>query len=320
MHVLFVTSNRIGDAVLSSGLLAWLIESRPEARFWVAAGPAPAPLFRAAPRVERTIAFGKRPLGGHWLDLWRAVAGRRWDLVVDLRGSALAWTLAARERRVLRPSTGVLHRVRHLAALFDLAEPPPPRLWSAAVELRRAEELLPAGGPILALGPTANWGGKQWPADRFAELAQRLTGAGGALADARIAVFGAGGERAAAKPLLDALHPARRIDLVGAVDLPTAHACLARADLYVGADSGLMHIAAAAGAPTLGLFGPSREELYAPWGPRAASVRTDLDFEAIVNDPAYDYRRGESWMGSLSVDKVEAAVEALMSRVRSEAA
>ena len=317
MHVLFVTSNRIGDAVLSSGLLGWLIERRPQARFWVAAGPGPAPLFRSAPRVERVIAFSKRRFGAHWLALWREAAPVRWDLVVDLRGSALAWLLLARERRALQPARGLVHRVRHLAALFGLAEPPPPRLWSSEAEIARAAELIPPGGPVLALGPTANWGGKQWPADRFAELAQRLTSAGAPLAGARVAVFGAADERAAARPLLDALHPARRIDLVGAVDLPTAHACLARADLYVGNDSGLMHLAAAAGAPTLGLFGPSREELYAPWGPRAAAVRGDRSFEEIVSDPAYDHRRSESWMGALSVDKVEAAAEALLARLRS---
>lgn len=320
MRVLFVTSNRIGDAVLSTGLLAWLMERWPEARFWVAAGPAPAPLFRAAPRVERVIAMRKRRFGLHWLELWRAAAPLRWDLVVDLRGSALGWLLRARERRALRPASGLVHRVRHLAALFALPEPPAPRLWNTEAELRRATELLPPGGPVLALGPTANWGGKQWPADRFAELARRLTGGDGPLAGARVAVFGAGDERPAAQPLLDALPAGRRIDLVGAVDLPTAHACLARVDLYVGNDSGLMHIAAAAGAPTLGLFGPSREELYAPWGPRAAAVRADLSFEAITGDPNYDHRRSESWMGSLSVDKVEAAARALLARVRSAAA
>ena len=315
MHVLFVTSNRIGDAVLSSGLLGWLIERRPQARFWIVAGPAPAPLFRSAPGVERIIPMPKRRLGAHWLDLWRAAAPIRWDLVVDLRGSALAWLLLARERRTLRPASVPTHRVRHLAALFGLAEPPAPKLWNTEAERAAAAALLPAGGPVLALGPTANWGGKQWPADRFAALARRLTAPGGPLADARIAVFGAPGERAAAMPLLDELPAERRIDLIGAVDLPTAHACLARADLYVGNDSGLMHMAAAAGAPTLGLFGPSREELYAPWGPRAAAVRGERSFEDIVGDPRYDYRRSDSWMGTLSVDKVEAAAAALLARL-----
>ena len=60
------------------------------------------------------------------------------------------------------------------------------------------------------------------------------------------------------------------IDLCGALTLPEAAACLARCALFVGNDSGLMHLAAAAGAPTLGLFGPTQTAEYAPAGRRTA--------------------------------------------------
>ena len=66
----------------------------------------------------------------------------------------------------------------------------------------------------------------------------------------------------------------RLIDLVGRIDLLTAAAALRRCALFIGNDTGLMHIAAAAGTPTLGLFGPSPIEQYAPWGSRTAVVRT----------------------------------------------
>jgi ADP-heptose:LPS heptosyltransferase len=79
-------------------------------------------------------------------------------------------------------------------------------------------------------------------------------------------VFGGHGpaERAAAAPVLAALGGA--IDLVGALSVPEAAACLARCMLFVGNDSGLMHLAAAAGTPTLGLFGPTPAAEYAPAG------------------------------------------------------
>lgn len=310
MHILFVTSNRVGDAVLSTGLIGCLLDRHPTARFTVACGPAAVGLFAAMPRLDRVIAMPKRRAGGHWLALWRATVGRRWDLIVDLRASALAWMLRARERRVFRQG-GNDHRVVELGRLLDLAPPPAPRVWCGGAQRERAAELMPEGR-WLALGPTANWGGKQWPAGRFAELARRLTSPGAALAGARIAVFGGPGEQAAAAPLLAAV-PA--VDLVGRIDLATAAACLARAALYVGNDSGLMHIAAATGAPTLGLFGPSREAHYAPWGPRAAWVRTDLDYDAILATPGYDYRSHATQMGSLSVAKVEQAAAALLDRI-----
>jgi heptosyltransferase III len=310
MRILFVTSNRIGDAVLSTGLIGYLLDRYPQAQFTIACGPAAAGLFAAMPRLERLIVLAKRRWATHWLGLWGGVAGRFWDLVVDLRASALAWAVLARERRVFRPG-GARHRVVELGRLLDLDPAPPPRVWFSEAHIRRAQALLP-DGRWLALGPTANWGGKQWPAQRFSELAQRLTASGAPLAGARIAVFGGPGEQPAAAPLLDAV---AAVDLVGQVDLATAAACLARATLYVGNDSGLMHIAAAAGTATLGLFGPSREQHYAPWGSRAAAVRTDRSYDEILATPGYDYRSPATHMGSLGVDKVEQAAVALLDRL-----
>ncbi|MHA1113721.1 MAG: glycosyltransferase family 9 protein [Alphaproteobacteria bacterium] len=320
MRILFVTSTRIGDAVLSTGLLAHLIERHPGARITVACGAVAAGLFAAMPGLERVIPIAKRRGGGHWLDLWRACVGRRWDLVVDLRASALAWLLLARERRVLRRDHGPTHRVRQLGAVLGLDPPPAPRLWSTPVQETAAEALVPAGAPTLALGPTANWPGKTWAASRFADLARRLTAADGILPGGRVAIFGGPGEEEMAAPVIAGLPTDRRIDLVGRIDLGTVHACLKRCALFVGNDSGLMHIAAASGIPTLGLFGPSREVHYAPWGPNAAVRRTPESYDALIGAPGYDHRATGSLMGGLTVDAVEAAAGELWMRIKGAAA
>ena len=101
MHILFVTATRIGDAVLSTGLLAYLIDRYPTARLTIAAGPVAAPLFEAVPRLERLAVIEKRRWSAHWVPFYATVARRRWDLVVDLRGSALGWLLQAGERKVM---------------------------------------------------------------------------------------------------------------------------------------------------------------------------------------------------------------------------
>ena len=97
------------------------------------------------------------------------------------------------------------------------------------------------------------------------------------------------------------------------MDLPTAGACIERADFYIGNDSGLMHLAAAVGTPTLGLFGPSLEELYAPWGPLCAVARADKSFDEIFPEN-FDHRNTASLMESLSVDTVDAAARDLWRR------
>ncbi len=313
MRILFVTSTRIGDAVLSSGLLAHYIATYPRARITLACGAEAAPLFAAAPNVERVIALVKRRRAGHWIDLWRACALKLWDLVVDLRASALAYFLLAKRRLVLS-ERGEGHRIEGLARLAGLAVPPSPRLWTHPEHEAAALRLVPEGAPVLALGAGANWPPKRWPAERFAELALRLTGDHGLLPQARIALLGSSLERGPLAPLIEALPRERCLDLIGKADLLTAYAVLERAALFIGNDSGLMHLAAAAGCPTLGLFGPSRDEHYAPWGPRAAVARTALSYDALVGGADYDYRATRCLMETLSVDAVEEAATALYRR------
>ncbi|MGD9536490.1 MAG: glycosyltransferase family 9 protein [Alphaproteobacteria bacterium] len=320
MKLLFITSTRIGDAVLSTGLLSHLIDTNPGARVTIACGPAAAPLFEAVPGLERIIVLRKRGLGTHWWSLWRASVTRLWDRVVDLRGSALGYLVPSRSRIVFRGDGRPLHRVAQIAKAAGLDPPPTPRLWTAPRHEAEAARLAPEGVAILALGPTANWRGKEWPIERFVMLVERLTGEHGPLAGARIAVLGAAVERASALPLLNAVEPARLIDLMGRCDLLTGFAVLKRCAFFVGNDSGLMHLAAAAGVPTLGLFGPSREVHYAPYGRLTAAVRTPESVEALIGHPGYDHRTTGTLMASLGVDAVEKAARALWARAHPEAA
>jgi ADP-heptose:LPS heptosyltransferase len=268
MRILFVTSNRLGDAVLSTGLLDHLVRTHPEARFTIACGPVAEGVFARLPRRERTIVVTKQPYGWHWLGLWAAVAGTRWDLVVDLRASALSWLVPTRRRAVLRRRPG--HKTREIASVLAVDPVPLPVAWTAPADEAEAARLLPPGRPPIILAPTANWAPKVWPGDRFAALFHAL--ASDRFPDAVPVIMGGPGEaeRAMASPLLAALPGA--VDLVGRLSIPVAAAVLRRAALFVGNDSGLMHLAASAGAPTIGLFGPTPAPEYAPSGRRTLAV------------------------------------------------
>ncbi|MGH7104518.1 MAG: glycosyltransferase family 9 protein [Acetobacteraceae bacterium] len=284
MRILFVAPSRIGDAVLASGLIDHLLRHHPDARFTLVAGPISAEVFARMPNLERLIVMEKHRYDLHWLRLWAMSVGTRWDLVVDIRSSGLAWFLNARRRAVMRIRPGP--KITQLGRILGLDPPPPAVAWTAAEDRARAAALLPSGAPVIALGPTANWAGKIWPPERFAELFRRL--AAGPLGAARPAILAGPGaeERALAAPLRALLPDA--IDLTGRLSLPEAAACLGRALLFVGNDSGLMHLAAAAGTPTIGLFGPTPAEEYAPTGRAAVAVRSptrrmqDLEVDAVA--------------------------------------
>jgi ADP-heptose:LPS heptosyltransferase len=263
MRILFITATRLGDAVLSTGLLDHLLRDYPEARFTVVCGPVARGLFTRMERLDRLIVMEKRRFDLHWIALWARVCGTLWDLVVDLRGSALSLCVPARQRAIMRGGRRPGHRLTHIGGVLGLKAAPLPVAWVSDADTLQAASLIPVGGPVIGLGPTANWDGKIWPAERFVALFQALSGR---VPGARAAVFGGPGEaeRQTAQPVLDGLPGA--IDLVGRVELPEAAACLRRCALFVGNDSGLMHLAAAAGATTLGLFGPTPATEYAPAG------------------------------------------------------
>lgn len=312
--ILFIASSRIGDAVLASGLIKRLHDEIPGARFTIVAGPVSAPLFVDTPGLERLIVMEKAKGGGHWFKLWSQVRGRNWGLIVDRRGSGVSRFLRAKRRATHRTHPGEpVHKVVEAARLLKLADdPPPPFLFTSLETEAKAEALLSSGtGPILAVAPAANWIGKTWPAERFALMAVQLMQKGQPFENGRVMILGGPDDRREAEPLRRSLPRDRWIDLTGQVDLITAYACLKRARLFVGNDSGLMHMAAAAGAPTIGLFGPSDERLYGPWGEYTRVVRGPRSFEQIkAKDP--DLSQPVCHMLDLKVEQVLEAARALV--------
>jgi ADP-heptose:LPS heptosyltransferase len=307
--ILFITSTRIGDAVLSTVLLQYLLTQHPEARFTIACGKASAPLFAAMPRLDKIHIMHKGRFAKHWRTLWWHTVGTKWDAVIDLRSSATAYILRARHRYIFRGHQRG-HKVEQLCALLGIKPQARLTLWTTAAHHASAKALLPESD-YVALAPTANWGGKQWPAEHFASLCQRLTSKDGLFPKAKIVLLGSESEKAQAEPLCEAFPV---LNLMGKTDVLTAYACLQRCRFFVGNDSGLMHIAAASGIPTLGLFGPSPERVYAPWGEQTAYVRTPESYENLVFNSNFDHTSQRSLMTSLSVNTVYDAVLQLYQR------
>ena len=310
--ILFITSTRIGDAVLSSGLIRRLADELPDARFTIVAGPLAAPLFENTPNLDALIVTEKRPLGMHWYRLWRQVRQTSWGLVVDLRGSIISNILRRKKRAVHRRNAHDVHKVLEAAHLLGLDDnPPAPFLYVDDARRRRAQDITAGDGPIRALGPASNWVGKVWPIERFAQTAIRLLGEDGPLAGGRLMILGGPDDVRTVEELKRSLTKGRVIDLTGQVDLLTAYACLSHARLYIGNDSGLMHLAAAAGTPTLALFGPSDERLYGPWGAHVRALRGPRSFEQFKQiDP--DLSQSIRHMSDLPVDSVVEAARVLL--------
>jgi heptosyltransferase II len=126
---------------------------------------------------------------------------------------------------------------------------------------------LTADRPVVAFAPGAVGPSKRWPSTHYAALADRLASDG-----MSVWVLGGPNERSLAA---DIAAGGRARDLTGD-DLRNAILALAAADVAVSNDSGLLHVAAAVGTPTIGVFGPTSPWHWAPLNPLAAVIETEI--------------------------------------------
>ena len=305
MNILFITSTYLGDAIISSGILESLRLKHPRAKLTVACGPIPAPLFEALPQVDHVIPIQKQSYSRHWLKLWGKCALKKWDIIVDVRGTGISHFLWTKKRYVWKSSNQKDLRVHQLAKFLKLKETPPSKIHLSNNHRAQARSLLEGHGSLICFSPAANWDKKCWPLESFEVLGQKLTGTKGLFPGATIAILGAPSQQKELTPLLENIPNA--LDLVGKAPLPVLAACLEQSQLFVGNDSGLMHLAASMKTTTLGLFGPSPENIYAPWGKNAHYIRTKTSFEKAM-DLA---KEGQNIMDEITVDHVIEKIKSL---------
>ena len=265
---LFITLSNIGDAVMTLPALEAYHAAFRRDRIDIVADARSSILFSQVPYRGDLYLKDKQAGGRGTWQLLRQLRQRRYRSIVDLRSVVLPWLL--RKRRFatkLGIKPGGEHAVHeHLAVVEALLEkrlpvPLAPVAVGDDTRAQAAELVTPLGSErLLALAPGANWQAKIWPVARYAELLETL-------ADQFDAVVALGGpdDRAAVAQLAErSALPV--LDLAGRIDLLTTAAVLTHAAYFVGNDSGVGHIAAAMGRPTMTVFGPGQPERYRPWG------------------------------------------------------
>ena len=316
-HILFITSSRIGDAVLSTGLLNYMVEACPRAKFTICCGELVTSLFDGFPRIERIIPMKKQKYNKHWIDLWSQIVATRFDVVVDLRNSVVSRAIRSKQRFIHGSYVDkTLHKVVQNSSVMKLENPPSPSLYFTEAQLSVARDLIPDDDAmVLGIAPSANWGGKIWPSENFIEIIKWIRSANGFMPRARVAIFAAPNEEEIALEVLGSVPSDMRIDIIARTDPAGASAALARCNFFIGNDSGLMHCAAAVGTPTLGLFGPSYPHIYRPWGAHCTHISTPETFDELIDFKGYDPKIVGCLMDSLSVDMVKGHIKKSWSQI-----
>ena len=289
-----------------SGLLKKLHDEAPNPRFTIVANRRVAPLYADMPKVERIVVTERKGSARRWFGLLGPMRARRWSLVVDMPSRVIAGRLRPRGRPLKHMDDEPAHRLIEAARLMRLEDDPPsPYLFVSDATDAAAAALTAGEKPILAVAPSADWVGKAWPTERFAEVARRLRAPGAALAGARVMILGEKGEAHAVEPVRGVAPKDLIIDLVGKTDLLTSFAALKRARLYIGNDTGFSQLAATAGVPTLALFGPSDDRIWRPWGENVRVVRGARNLDEI--------RKVDSTLSAQVRHMIDLSAESVMS-------
>jgi predicted lipopolysaccharide heptosyltransferase III len=334
-NLLLIKLRYIGDVLLATPTLRAIKAAWSDVRVTMMVNRGTEDVLSGNPDVDEILVLDKGSLAAQGrliADLRR----RRFDTVIDFtdgdRSAFLSWVSGAPVRigfndehrwrgkwytHVVQSVPGVRHRIdRDLEALKPIsiqAGSKNPQLWLTSEEANSADQLLDQLGvqrsqSIVVLQPGARYWFKAWPPERFAELADRLISQhscqvliGGSHQDIEI------GQQ------IRQMAKSSPIIMAGRTTIKQFAAIVKKSALFVGSDSGAMHIASAVGTPVVALFGPSSP---AEWGPRGGATEViykGLDCRVCFHPTC---QRGEqNCMKLIAVDEVEAASKRLIACV-----
>ena len=315
-RILVIRLRSIGDTVLTTPSLFALRRFLPQAQIDVLLEDWVAPLFDGLDVIDRVITIPKESTSAR-ARIARELRAARYDVVYNLHGGTTATFLTratgakhrvgfdnyqyARLHNHVAPSPlqiwqrPTLHSVEQQLALIGwtgvpVTDRPPTRLTVTESALRSASEKLHSAGfegfdrrePFALIHPTAAFDTKQWATENFARVAEDLSNR-----NLTPVVAVAPNQRRVADDL--ASQTSAPIPRLHNLSLPEVTAVASRARLFVGNDSGIAHIAAAAGAPCVVIFGSSNRNHWRPW----TTKPNEIVFEELPCQPCPGYSCGE---------------------------
>ena len=311
--ILIISSNRLGDCILSSGVVEYYKKFYKESEITYVCGIVPSDLFKSCDNIKNVIPLKKKKFSIHWLYLWLKVFLNYWDCVVDLRGTIISFFLITKKRVFY---SGInknkeLHKVVSTSQIIGnkILEPYMKISEKSLLTKKNIYFVRQAKkkSNLIAIAPSANWNGKKWPQERFTELIKKLINSNN-FKNPKFLLFGSLNEIDDAKNISINFSNNELINFSGSLKLSEIFLIFKYCDLFIGNDSGLMHLAASADIPTVGLFGPSDIKQYHPWGKQTLAIRTPKSPDELMNTGSFSHKNKKSLMHGLELKTVERKV------------
>lgn len=313
-RILIVKLSAIGDCLHATPALEALRSGYPNAQIdWLVHDHC-APVLQGNPFLNEVLMWSRKTMFGDFLKIVKQLRKRRYDIAIDQQGllkSAVVARLSG-ARKVFGPSEGrelspifyhhklTNHADEHVVRHYLLRAKEAGATWEEEPEMlfpiKRSDEefvdqfLSELGWngqtKLVVLNPSAGKEFKQWPPDRFGRLGRKIMESG----DFQALVTGAPADR----DLADAVMVAggeNIWNLCGRTNLHQLAALFSRCELFIGGDTGPMHIAQAAGLRVLAMFGPTNPARLGPRKPQHRTIYHPGPMEQISEEEVWQMTR-----------------------------
>ena len=278
MNILFIGPTRIGDTILASSIINFLIDQNNHSKFTIVTSPFAKDLYEKMPNLEKIIVINKNKYGLHWLNIWKSCIFKKWDLVVDMRSSITAYLLFAKSRKIFKGHDNS-HKIIQFTNFLNTSKKISPYIWSDSIDEAESKDKIKTEGPFIAVAPYSNWKQKDWSIEKYSELFKDDY-----FKNYTLIFTGISKDIPNVEKFYKLINDPS-LNIINLFDwgnlrhmIPIFNQC----KFFIGSDSGLMHLAASTKCKTFALFGPTNEIVYGPWGDH--KVIKSFEYPAI-DDP-----------------------------------
>jgi len=303
-NILIFSFSHIGDTVMSTSVIQPLKRIFKEAKITYLVGPRAYSVLTGDEMIDNLIVYDKDGVHSGISGKFRLVSElrkRQFDLVINLRDSFWARRIKAEHWGIPRSIDKDTHAVdKYLMVLKENGIPvveAKPTLHLSKSEIKEAKEFLKENEvvkrPVIGIHPGGDWIYKLLPVEKFAKTADILI----SKFNAEILIFADPVERKLQNQMIELMdHDAV---LTAGISLRMLAGLVKECDIYIGNDTGPMHIAAAMDTPVVAIFGSTNHHRSGPYGDRHIVVTSDLELDC---SPCHPGRKpGKCGKGSCEV-------------------
>ncbi|MDC0058078.1 glycosyltransferase family 9 protein [Pelagibacteraceae bacterium] len=296
MKILFICSNLVGDTVLSLGAINHFINQNQKAKLTFVVGPTAAPLLKNYKNIENIIIFKKRKFNLHWIDIFQKTYRIKWDIVVDFRSSALSLLLKNNKKYIFKK----LHNTHHIEQLNSSFGFKCSNLFlpTSDDETNKVNKHIDSSFKHVVIFPGGNWAPKLWSAENYNKTMKLLINKYNKIKF--ILVGSLKEQNKFYNHLIKDINKDLIIDLFG-YSLTSTSAYMKKSDIFIGNDSGLMHLAVASKLRVISLFGPTNDVVYGPYGIKNIIIRTSENYNYFKS---LKINENKSYMNSIKPEIV----------------